>query len=75
MTTIWFTIMLVSVTVLVTFAVIGANQHFEQAGAAVIVLAALPLLRPLVVAARNINKPDDATALWAAPSDEDEDDA
>jgi hypothetical protein len=72
MTTIWFTILLASVTVLVIFAVIGANQHFEQAGGAVIVLAALPLLRPLVVAARNINKPDDATALWEAPSDEDD---
>ncbi len=72
MTTIWFTSLLVSVTVLVTFAVIGANQHFEEAGAAVIVLAALPLLRPLVVAARNINKPDDPAAWLGAPSDEDD---
>jgi hypothetical protein len=72
MTTIWFTILLVSVTVLVVFAVIGANQHFEEAGAALIVLAALPLLRPLIVAARNINRPDDATAFQAAPSDEDD---
>ncbi len=72
MTTIWFAILLVSVTVLVIFAVIGANQHFEAAGAAVIVLAALPLLRPLIGAARNINKPDDPTALWEAPSEEDD---
>ncbi len=76
MTTIWFTILLVSVTVLAIFAVIGANQHFEGAGAALMVLAALPLLRPLVVAARNINKPDEPTALQGAlqeaPSDEDE---
>ncbi len=72
MTTIWFTILLVSVTAVVIFAVIGANQHFDKAGAAVIVLAALPLLRPLVAAARNINRPDDATALWEAPSDEDD---
>ena len=72
MTTIWFTILLVSVTVLVVFAVIGANQHFDEAGAAVIVLAALPLLRPLVAAARNINRPDDLTTMRIAPSAEDD---
>ena len=72
MTTIWFTVLLVSVTVLVIFAVIGANQHFETGGAVLIVLAALPLLRPLVAAARNINRPDASTALWEAPSDEDD---
>ena len=73
MTTIWFTILLVSVTVLVIFAVIGANQHFDESGAALVVLAALPLSRPLIVAARNINKPDEPPALQGAPSDEDDD--